>query len=106
MLPKKNRLTYNEFQQNPNTSFHYNTKLIHVVRKITTGKIPRFVIIVPKRLEKKTVTRHQIRRILIELIRSIMPKIQNPFDFLVKPKKIFTKDMRVNIGKDLERMLI
>lgn len=91
MLPKKFRLTVREFNQNHGKSRQFVSSVLSLTIKATDNPQPRFVVIVSKKLEKRSVFRHQTKRIIVEAIRKYLKNITFPVDALVKMKKIVGK---------------
>ncbi|PIP32737.1 hypothetical protein COV53_04880 [Candidatus Gottesmanbacteria bacterium CG11_big_fil_rev_8_21_14_0_20_37_11] len=86
MLPKKFRLTYWQFYRNP----HKKEKLLLLQSDVFIKKsevhAPRFVIIVPKIIDKRSAIRHKIKRIIVEAIRKNLTNNLKFVDLLIKIK--------------------
>lgn len=105
MLPKKNRLTYLDFRQNPSreVKINYNYLLFFSKSGFTC---PRFTINIPKRIEKLSSRRHFIKRIIVEIIRKKLALITKKMDVLIKVKKTVGKTNIVYLEKEIGEFLI
>lgn len=88
MLPKKFRLTFSQFYKNPEKTIKVFSGFMDFHIKKSKTKNPGFVLIVPKFLDKRSVVRHKIKRMLAESIYSYLDKNKASFDVLIKVKKI------------------
>ncbi len=93
MLPKKYRLTVNEFYHNP----HFNKKYIfpsYILNlKEGEGKEVRLVISVPKSLDKRAVYRNRTKRVVGEIFRTkIVGGIKKKIDISLKMRKIVKQE--------------
>ena len=105
MLSKKNRLTYLQFQRNPHDAHNHFTSALTIAVKTAITNQPRFVVVVPKKLEKRSTLRHKTKRIIVESIRKQIPKMRENLDVLVKPKKILTAKTPHNVSNELKKIL-
>lgn len=92
MLPKKYRLKFVEFYQNPHKAKKFTTPVLDFFLKFSTNILPRFVVVVPKSLDKHSSKRHKTRRVIVEVIRKNLTKFKKTGDVLIKAKKIFKKE--------------
>ena len=105
MLPKKFRTTLTEFHNNKNTvikliSYH----LIFFIKK-NNSKYPRFVVSVVKALDKRSVYRHQTKRVIIESLRKYLAVISKQADVLIKARKIIKKMQKLEIEREVADIL-
>lgn len=91
MLPKKYRLTFLQFHQNKQKSIVTNTPLISVYIKKSTFPATRFVVVVPKAVDKRSTKRHAIRRIVYQSIFDKLKSLRPSFDVLIKVKSLVDK---------------
>lgn len=105
MLPKKFRITVEQFNQIPQKSKEHGYIFLNIKVKNTDNNFPRFVFVVPKYLDKKSSARHLTKRIIEESVREKIPNIKNPMSFLIKPKKIISKTDRQKTGEELDSLL-
>lgn len=84
MLPKKHRLTFPQFQKNRQKANFLRTPLISIYSKKTTSQYTRFVIIVPKSVDKRSVRRHRIKRVIAEYIYTKISNTKEPCDVLIR----------------------
>lgn len=106
MLPKIYRTTVSEFYQNRQTAQKINFSLFMVLLKINNKGTARFVIIVPKVLDKRSVYRHRTKRLVAEEIGKQLENLKNfHYDFSFKMKKIITDKNRFLLGKEIVQML-
>lgn len=106
MLPKKNRLTVAEFNLNPQKSKEVQER--HFLLKIKSelsSRYPRFIIIVPTFLDKRSSYRHLTKRITEEVIRAKIKRIKKPVNILVKAKKIIKKENTKLAAEELNYLL-
>jgi RNase P protein component len=101
MFPPKNRLTVLDFYKNPKIAKRVFLSNLTLFIKDSLIKPPRFTIIVPKSLDKRSSFRHRTKRVIIEAIRPYLKKIKIKKDFLIKAKKILNKKDRKTAEKEL-----
>lgn len=101
MLPKKYRLTFREFNQNKQHLVKFTSVYFDLLIKSSNNLNPRFVIITPKSIDKRSSLRHKIKRIIIEAIRKKLDKIGSNKEVLVKAKKLVDKKDKVLIEKEI-----
>jgi len=104
MLPKKFRTTVPGFALNSESSKSYSASLLNVVVKKSNISLPQFVIVVPKRLDKRATLRHLTKRIIVEVLRVNLSKIKGGVDILIKAKKIIRKEDRVLLRQELSNL--
>lgn len=92
MLPKKFRTTVPGFAANLTPSILYTSPLFTLLVKKTNINLPRLVIVVPKRLDKRSTKRHLSKRLIIETLRGDLSKLRGGVDILIKAKKIITRE--------------
>jgi ribonuclease P protein component len=105
MLSKKVRLTPNNFYRNLAKSKKANGIFISIAVKSAPNTFPRFAIIVPAVLDKRSVYRHRTKRIIIEAIQSQFKNFPSGIDVLVRAKKILKKEERRKVKEEIERLL-
>lgn len=89
MLPKKHRLTLQEFYQNPQNVRKYQSPMFSFLVKPTISASSRFTIVVPKSLDKRSTRRNRTKRIIREIIKQkMLNNVKSKIDVLIKPKKI------------------
>lgn len=92
MLPKFYRLTYNNFRENSQKCYVYHSVFFQFFLKISNYTNSRFVIIVPKSIDKQSSARHRMKRVIIEIIRSRLNNIRKNLDILIKVKRKFNNN--------------
>lgn len=105
MLPKQNRLSVQEFYKNPQVGKRYHYPLFQIHIKPSGKKIPRFVILVPKRLDKRSSVRHRVKRFITESLRQKLPDIVVSADVVVKVQKLITSDQRESVAGEIVGIL-
>lgn len=105
MLPKKYRLTFQEFYRNPNFSRKYFLKTFNIAVKANDKKNTRFVVSVPKYLDKRSTRRHSIKRLTLEIVRKHLDKLNKPVDVFIKLKKITTEKDKKEVEQELDRFV-
>lgn len=106
MLPQKNKLTvnrFNQFIQKPD--IFKNTSYTLVVKKTNTPDSPKFSITVPKYLDKRSTKRHAAKRMIEEIIRPKLKFLKPSLYILIKAQKIFDKKNTHQTSKELESLL-
>ncbi|OGF99265.1 hypothetical protein A2Y99_04145 [Candidatus Gottesmanbacteria bacterium RBG_13_37_7] len=101
MTPKRHHLTFFQFQQNSNPKKNITSSLFNISVKKTNARFSRLVILVPVRLDKRSSSRHQTKRIVTQVLVSLLPEFKNQNDILLKPKKILSKKEIRGITGDL-----
>lgn len=104
MLPKKFRITVVLFNNNPNPGFKLSTPLFTVFIKKSTFTIPRFVFVISKKIDKRSSSRHQTKRLFVEVVRRYLTSFKKPADVLIKAKKIIQKKDRMLIEKEFDKL--
>lgn len=105
MLPKKHRLTFQQFQKKSHKSIYRKLNLLKVLIKKSSNSNTRLVVTVPKSLDKRSVYRHRTKRIIIEAVRLLLPKLNTQLDVLIRANKIFTKKDHGEIVNELTNAL-
>lgn len=102
MLPKKFRLTFTQFNNLFGSYKEIKSAFFTIRLKTQTDyPRPRFVVVTPKALDKRSTKRHFTKRIVLEEIYKQVKKINKPVGVLIKPKKLInTKNKNIMI-KDL-----
>lgn len=96
MLPKKYRLTFKEFNQNKQHPVKFTSVYFDLLIKSSNNLNPRFVIITPKSIDKRSSLRHRTKRIILEEVKKILPKIKNNIEVMIKAKKVLNKNDKKN----------
>lgn len=108
MLPKENRLPLRrEFLRVKERGRLIPGKFFSLIVASRKDSHPsRFAFIISKKIHKKATRRNRIRRLLVESIRSLLPKIKSGQDcvFLVK-KSILDKELSV-LKKEVEKFFL
>lgn len=105
MLPKKFRLTVAQFNQIPQRSLEFKTDFVSFKIKKQTGSYPRFAVIVPKSLDKRSSKRHLTKRIILETIYKESKNGNLPLSILVRLHKIINKENQHNIKKEVKYLI-
>lgn len=83
-LPKKNRLTTQDFSKIKNKSGLWSKGLFLKVKSVKNNLLePRFGIVVGSNVSKKAVLRNKIKRILREVINKNIGIIKKGFDIVI-----------------------
>jgi len=106
MLPKQNRLTYQEFIKNKSTVSKFHSQNFSLTFKKSKELYPRFIILVPKSLDKRSVFRHLTRRIMVEAIRIYLKNIKQPADCLLKPNKILKRRDLSTVNEEIRKLFL
>lgn len=101
MLPKKFRTTFFDFRKNSQRADRLNGTLLTFLIKKSESRNTRFVIIVPKSLDKRSSYRHLSRRIIVEFLRPHTQRVLPGVDVLIKPKKIIGKNDKTAVEKEI-----
>lgn len=106
MLPKKNRIGYFDFYLNPQKSFNFQTSYFHFRLKKSKNNDPKFVIVVPKSVDKRSTVRHKLKRIVVEMIRLRLKYLDNKnINVLIKVKKDFNKTDKKEISNEFSSFI-
>jgi ribonuclease P protein component len=73
--------------------------------KKSENKNPRFCIVVPKKLDKRTVKRNQTKRSLYKFISLNIKKFESNIDVLIIVKKIIQKIDEGKLVEDLKKFI-
>lgn len=104
MLPKKFRLTVSHFVANPALAKSYHGTLVTISIKNSNFKNTRFVIVVPKRIDKRASKRHLAKRLMIETLRRQLIKIKEVSDVLIKVKRIIRKEDSTRLENEITQL--
>lgn len=105
MLPKKFRLTVAQFNQIPQRSLEYKTDFVNFRIKKQTGSCPRFAVIVPKALDKRSSKRHLTKRVILETIYKESKNSNLPLSVLIRAQKIINKQNKHHIKEEIKYLL-
>lgn len=87
MLPKKYRLTFQQFKKNAQRPTAIHTSTLSFFIKKSPLLFTRFVVIVPKLVDKRSTKRHRIKRVIMNNIYNDINEIHKGYDVLIKVKK-------------------
>lgn len=104
MLPKKFRLTVSEFNLIPQKSTSVNAAALGIKIKKPRNRYPRFAVIVPKSLDKRSTMRHKTQRIIMQAIEKKLKNMQTTASILLLAKKILRKKDLTQIERELENL--
>lgn len=104
MLPKILRLGVTEYFKNPARQ-NFN-KLIDfdTASKTHPGNTSKFLVIVPKRLDKRSTKRNLTKRIIHESIRKHLSFLKSSFFFRIKLKVILKKENKERIDRQISNL--
>lgn len=105
MLPKKNRLTVLQFNQIPQKSQGLNNNYFIIKIKKNNNNGPKFVVIVPKFLDKRSTQRHLTKRIINEALKKEIKNTEKSASILIKAKKILNKESAQSASAQLRILL-
>lgn len=106
MLPKQYRLPLRtEFKRIKKEGKLFSGKFFSLlVNKQPAGNRPsRFAFIISKKIHKKAIKRNRVRRLLVEAVRGILPKIKPGFDFVFLVKKTILEKKLSEIKNEVEK---
>lgn len=105
MLPKKNRITYQEFNRNTKRSYsrHFSPHCLIVVKPSDTAGC-RFVVVVPKYIDKRSTARHKMKRYIMHTLQECKASMVSGKDVMIRVKK--TIDDREDTKRELKAVLI
>lgn len=69
----------------------------------TNYQPPRLAFIISKKIHKKAIKRNRVRRLLVEAVRGILPKIKPGFDFVFLVKKTILEKKLLEIKNEVEK---
>lgn len=105
MLPKQNRLSQKEIKQifKKNKTFQGETLILKIMPN--SLPLPRFSVIVPIKVSKKSTKRNKIKRQIREILRKKLPQIKPGFDgIFIANSKILEKNYW-EIDEEIEKLL-
>lgn len=106
MLPKKFRISADEFYHNSSSPRKLQGEILSVSVKKGRSVYPKAVILVPKRIDKRATARHIMKRTIIEAIRPLMPKLPTRVEIAVKVNRFFSKKEKQVVAKELTQLLL
>lgn len=112
MLPSQFRLSLVTFRHNPDRPIHHHSPFFTLSVKKSQTQIPRFVIFVPKVLDRRSVVRHKTKRIMAELLRLAIPQFQSfcliqkqGREVSIRMKKLITRENKLVAQKELAEII-
>lgn len=105
MLPKKFRLTVPQFTLNKRPYTTIPSPFFTLLIKLSSQKNPRFTIVVPKSLDKRSTKRNRTKRIISAVLLSNLSAVTGDKDVLIKAKKIITEDIETKANRELLELL-
>jgi len=105
MLPKKFRLTISAFNLIPQQSTNINAGLLLSRVKKAKNNYPKFVVVVPKSLDRRSSARHKTQRIIMRAIENKLANVKAA-NILILAKKILDKKDLTLVEKELEDLFL
>lgn len=108
MLPKKNRLILNEdeYKKLSKNGVNFYTKTLRLtVDRSISRKSTRFALLVPKKLDKRSIKRNRTRRLLSTAICGLLPRVKRGHKVLVVGNKIFYKEELKDVKPLVEEIM-
>ena len=105
MLPKSLRITVGQFNKNPNIAIKKYANNFNLFIKKDAGDRLKFVISVPKRLDKRATKRNRTKRIIEQVILSIKNELTGEDQVLIRAKRIITNGIKESFADELKRVL-
>ncbi|MCL4338391.1 ribonuclease P protein component [Patescibacteria group bacterium] len=106
MLPKIHRLTIGDFNKNNQKPQRFHSiNLTFFIKTKKNSEPSGFSISVPKYLDKRSVYRHQTKRMISQFLIPELREIINGYDILIKPKRIFSKKEGKLISEEIYNLL-
>lgn len=105
-LPRANRLSLRfERDHLTNTGKTVHGKFFSLVGAKTTSPVPRFAILLSKKIASHAVDRNRIKRITSGILESLLPSLPLK-DFLIIPKHQVLTENNKNLLEDLKSLLL
>lgn len=89
MLPKPYRLPSRELRRVRKDGKRIVIHQLEFCYVLTRGTSSRLTVIVPKRLDKRAAVRNRQRRIILESLSSLLPKIPRAIDGVITVRQLF-----------------
>lgn len=105
MLPDKNRLPREIFTKLKSDGKVVQGNYLAVVYRINDVKNARFGITVSTKISKLATDRNRIKRMLRQIIKNLMPKINENYDILILTKRKIMESKDDVLSNDLENVL-
>lgn len=108
MLPKQYRLPLRKelLKIKKEGKLHPGKFFSLLVNNKGNENFSRFGFIISKKVHKKASKRNRVRRLLIESIRSCLPKIKPGFDYVFLAKKLIVDRKLLEIKKEVEKFVL
>lgn len=106
MLPRKFRLPLKtEYFRIKKTGHYLNGEFVTILYSPSSLGLPRFAFVVSKKISNKATKRNRVKRLIGEAVRSLIPEIKKPADFIIMAKpKILEKEL-LEIKEELKKLL-
>lgn len=107
MLAKINRLPRIELKnlQARGKRFHSPLATLLVGKGSDVSSPPRFAVVVTKKLDKRATRRNRTRRLFHEVIRQLLPNINQGFNCVIYAKKILWEEKAEDIKPEIKHLL-
>lgn len=105
MLPKKFRLPGHQIPVLVKQGKRITSDIATLISQRTQNNTSQFAFIVPSRLSKKSHERNRTKRLLSEVLRLNMNKINPGFEIILMAKKILTKEKLQEIQPEINKLL-
>ncbi len=104
MLPKKHHLSLAKFDKNPQPAKRFFTTLFALKIKKSNISSSRAVVLVPKKLDKRSVFRHQTKRLIEQALNQYLAVVKEPIDIQIRALSILDKKDKEIINREISRV--
>ena len=105
MLPKRLRIKVNDFNKIPQKAIKRFSRNFNFYLKHSRNGM-RFVINVPKSLDKRATKRNYTKRIIEQVILSVNKELNGKKLVLIRAKEVINKEKRKFVERELKKILI
>lgn len=105
MLPKKLRIKVLDFNKNPQKFTKINSSNFNLFIKNARGTGPKFVLSVPKSVDKRSTRRNKVKRIIEQVILSLDKDTNAKKEILIRAKNLISDVIRKSAEAELRQLL-
>ena len=106
MFPKRFRISADEFYRKPIRAARFNGRYLSFFIKPGGNSEIRIAVVVSARLEKRSVKRHAMKRMIIEALRPYLISFPQGNILLIKIEKAFSRTDKPQITRELRQLFV
>lgn len=105
MLPKKFRISADEFYSNALRAARFKGRYLSFFIKPCENSAIRIAVVVSARLEKRSTKRHAMKRMIVEALRPCLSVLPRGYNLLIKVENTFSQTDKPQVFQELQQLL-